>query len=86
MFQLDGLYSAAQIRQFAAELGQLAYDEVIRMQQMFSGEQSSEYYRGLLWGYANAFHIIQQLGPDSAHAILGRIAAFIADRIEKMEA
>ena len=86
MFQLDGLFSDAQIRQFAAELGKLAHADVMQMEQMFSGEQSIEYYRGLLWGYANAFNIIQQRGPDLAHAILGRIAAFIADRIEKMEA
>lgn len=78
--------SDEQLRELASVLGQVPHSIVIDYEMRFGGEQSPEYYRGLLTGYAKALALAQHdLKRNEADLPTLRVAvAFIADRLLKI--
>lgn len=84
--QIDYNYTDAEIRQFSGELGKFPHSIIIELEQLFEGDKSAEFYRGLLAGYANALSIAQNKTPQGTVGALTQLVAFIADRIVRLEA
>jgi len=78
---IDKTQSTAQLRQFAAQVSRLAPEEITQFESMWDGNQSDEFYLGLVAGLAVATAMLQ--GNCALH--IPRATAFVADRMAKKE-
>jgi hypothetical protein len=81
-FSIDTLPNSNFIREYAAQFNQIPTGFVRQCDECFNGNESKEFYRGLLIGYANAQNLLRQVDPNSTNSInsLGMIVSYISRR------
>jgi hypothetical protein len=47
----------------------------------FTNQDSTDFYEGLLAGYANSLAILQQMTPEHAKVVIGSCVAHLAKRL-----
>ena len=78
---LDERIEGSRIRQFSSQVKELKNETKIQLQQMISGGESEEFYRGLLAGLAASTAFIQ-----SGNAVyVPACVAIVAEHCERME-
>lgn len=78
---IDPIYESDVTRQFASQMEHIPHEIQSRLEPMFEGDKSLEYYSGLLAGYANALMMI-----DNDCAVHLRVTlAFVASKLEAMK-
>ena len=85
MFQIDEEIDYSRIQQFASQVGNISNRLSTELEQNFSGDQSDEFYSGLLAGFANSLAVFQnsEMTEIDKKSLLGAIVAFTSDRIAK---
>ena len=81
-FRIDPMVSDELVALFAEQLDNLEDRSVVIkiLEGLYGGDKSSEYYEGLLAGYANAFNTVIQSGRKPGDE-LGQIVAFVASKV-----
>ncbi|HLC48873.1 MAG TPA: hypothetical protein VJI96_00605 [Candidatus Andersenbacteria bacterium] len=82
LFTIDKRTEYPKIQQFATQIEYANPDLLNQLNQAFQGEETDEFYGGLLTGYANAYALITSDLSDKT-AILGFLVAFIADKVAR---
>jgi hypothetical protein len=77
----DDKIDRARVHQFASQIVHVPQNVKARLEEMFNGDRSVEYYEGLLSGYANMYSALQDSSP--AKNLAGQLVAFVADHLEK---
>lgn len=83
-FRIDPIITDELVLQFVEQLDKLEHKDVelAIMENLYSGERSTEFYEGLLAGYANAFNVVLQSKTGGRTGKeLGRVVAFVASKV-----
>ena len=85
MFQIDEPIDYQRIQQFATQAPNIANRLSTELAENYSGDQSDDFYLGLLAGFANSLSILQndELSDVDKKSLTGAIVAFVSDRIAK---
>ena len=76
MFQIDERIDIARRRQFAGEFRKLPLGNVEQIRECVKGEESEEFYAGMLAGLASATVMIQQGHANAVQEVTAGIADF----------
>jgi len=80
-FSIDTLPSASFISEYAAQFNQIPEGFVKQCDEFFKGQESKEFYKGLLTGFANAQNLVKQIEVNSKSSnSLGMIVCYIAKK------
>ena len=77
---IDLRYDHERIRQFASVLDRAPESEQAFLRDLFGGNESPDFYHGMLAGLAHAFQMSEQ-----EDALLGILVATVSDLIESKE-
>lgn len=77
---IDDTYTYNDIQRFAAEIHNITDKEKAFFDNYFHDDKSTEFYKGLLTGYANAYTLMEKNLKLSEYA---KIVAFLADKLAK---
>ncbi len=80
---LDEKIDEARVRQFASQMAEVPTSSKAWFEETFSGEHSTEFYEGLLAGYANMHVMVTNLSPEKLKQYSGPIVAFVAEELRK---
>ena len=85
MFLIDEHIDYARIQQFATQVSNLSNRLRTELDENFAGNQSDEFYFGLLAGFANSLSVLQneEMSETDKHSLVGAIVALISDHIAK---
>ena len=73
----------AERNQFATQVAVMDEDLLKHITERFNGDESLEFYEGLLAGYACCYSIISGTPQVDHKTIIGSIAAYISDILEE---
>lgn len=80
---LDEKIDQARVRQFASQIAKVPQNVRVWFEETFSGQQSTEFYEGLLSAYATAYVMAQGLSQQDLTATTGNLVAFVAKELQK---
>ncbi|MEC9094512.1 MAG: hypothetical protein VX438_17520 [Planctomycetota bacterium] len=85
MFQIDEPVDYQRIQQFATQAANISNRLSTELADNYSGDQTDDFYLGLLTGFAHSLSITQsqEFSAMDKESLLGAIVAFVADRIAK---
>lgn len=85
MFQIDERMDYPRIQQFASQVANLSNRLETELAANFEGNQTDDFYFGLLTGFAHSLAVLQneELGAADKQSLLGAIVAFVSDRIAR---
>jgi hypothetical protein len=81
MLTIDRPHTGKELRQFASQLKNVPPELIAQLEEGFSGDQSPEFYAGLLAGIGVAYTFVE----GGCGNYLGPLVAFVADQIERKE-
>ena len=80
-FSIDTLPSSSFIKEYASQFDQIPIGFIKQCDDFFVGNESKEFYRGLLTGFANAQNLVRQVDPSAKSTnSLGMIICYIAKK------
>ena len=80
---LDEKINRARVKQFASQMKQVSQNARAWFEETFGGDNSIEFYEGLLSAYANMHVMVQNLPPEQIKNLSGQIVAFVANELQK---
>jgi len=85
MFHIDERIDYQRIQQFASQVSNLSKRLDTELAENYSGDQSDDFYFGLVAGFANSLSVFQNedLSDKDKESLLGAIVAFISDRMAR---
>lgn len=85
MFQIDERIDYQRIQQFATQVTNISNRLHTELEENFDGEETDDFYFGLVAGFANSLSISQneELSDVDKQSLVGAIVAFVADKIAK---
>ncbi len=78
---IDRKQTIQEIRQFASQMTHVPETQKTQLEAAFNGDQSPEFYKGLLAGLGVAYSLVE----TNNVGWLGPFVAFVADHIERKE-
>jgi hypothetical protein len=80
-YSIDTLPNSTFINEFAAQFDQIPIGFVKQCDDCFKGNESKEFYKGLLTGFANAHNLVRQVDPNSNSInSLGMILCYVSKK------
>lgn len=79
--KLDHRYKGEIVQQFAAQMEHISPETEKELAALFAGNESADFYAGLLAGLSNALQMYMNGHADS----LGVCVAFVASRIQRIQ-
>ena len=85
MFQIDERVDYQRIQQFASQISNLSKRLETELAENFTGDESDDFYAGLVAGFANSLSVFQnlELSETDKSSLIGAIVAFISDHIAR---
>lgn len=80
-FSIDTLLTSTIINEYAAQFDQIPMDFVKQCDNHFKGNESKQFYKGLLTGFANSQNLVRQVDSNSISAnSLGMIVCYVSKK------
>ncbi|MEE2642305.1 MAG: hypothetical protein VX768_16865 [Planctomycetota bacterium] len=85
MFLIDEKIDYPRLQQFASQVSNLSKRLSSELEANYTGDQTDEFYQGLLAGFANSLSVFQnvELSEEDKQSLLGALVAFVSDRIAR---
>ena len=81
MFTIDNKFDDAMIAQFADQAKYISPEFRKVFDANFKGDQSLDYYKGLIVGFGNAYEIANTYNPGNKETqFLGQLVAYVAEK------
>ena len=78
MFTIDETIDDPRIAQFATQFEHIPPAILTEFERSFNGDQSLDFYKGLLSGIANSYSTSNAMAPNTQHTeILGFLTAYV---------